>query len=290
MSTLPRSVLESSSTRAAVPRGRTGASGWLREPLLHFVLLGGLLFAADHYALRRAGDPDLIVVGPEVDSEAVESFEEARGRRPNDEELHALHRIWLDNEVLYREGLAMQLDKGDDAIRERVIFKALSVIDANVKLPPIDEAGLREWFEKHREKYDEPARFDFEEAVLPGVASEAQVRAFVDRLNKGTPGDAEAGLRVFKDRPYASLAQSYGDEFPEALQQAPAGEWRAQSTSGGWRAIRLEVFTPPRPAQFETLRGVVLQDWKDAVAAEQRSAAVRALAGKYTIRFASRPG
>ncbi len=57
-------------------------------------------------------------------------------------------RVWLDNEVLYREGLALQLDKGDTAIRERVIFKALSVIDASVKLPPVDESTLREWFER----------------------------------------------------------------------------------------------------------------------------------------------
>lgn len=289
MSSVPTSVVDSSPRSAAAPAPRVRLGGWLREPLLHFVLLGGLLFAVDHYALKRAGDPATIVVGPEVDSEAVEAFEEARGRKPNEEELRALHRIWLDNEVLYREGLAMQLDKGDDAIRERVIFKALSVIDANVKLPPIDEAQLRQWFESHRDKYDEPARFDFEEAVLAGDASEAAVRDFVELLDKGAPGDAKAGLRVFKNRPYPSLVQSYGEEFPKALEQAPAGEWRALHTREGWRAIRLTQLTPPQPAQFEALRGVVLQDWKDATASEQRSAAVRALARKYTIEFASRP-
>jgi hypothetical protein len=186
--------------------------------------------------------------------------------------------------VLYREGLALQVDKGDTAIRERVIFKALSVIDANVKLPTFDDALLRTWFESHRAKYDEPARYDFQEAVLSGDSSEAAVRTFVAALNAGTPGDAKAGLRVFKGRPHANLVQSYGPEFAKSLEESPAGEWRAQSTRDGWRAIRVDAATPPRPAAFEPLRGVVLQDWTDATLSEQRSTAVQALTKKYRLK------
>ena len=96
---------------------------------------------------------------------------------------------------------------------------------------------------------------------------------------------AKAGLRVFKSRPQASIVQSYGDEFAEALRQASTGVWQAMPTRDGWRAIRLESITPPKPADYETLRGVVLQDWKDATAAELRSAAVHALAKKYTLKI-----
>jgi hypothetical protein len=256
----------------------------LREPLLHFVVLGGLLFAADHFIAGRGDDPRVIVVGAEVDNEAKQLFRASRGREPSAEELEALRRVWLDNEVLYREGLALQVDRGDAAIRERVIFKALSVVDANVKRPPFDDQLLRGWFESHRAKYDEPVRFDFQEAVLAGDTSEAAVRSFVIALNSGLPGDARAGLRVFKGRPYANLVQSYGAEFARALEQSPAGEWRAQPTRDGWRAIRLDALGAPKPASFEALRGVVLQDWTDATLAEQRSAAVRLMAKKYTIR------
>lgn len=268
---------------------KSPAPDWLREPLLHFIVLGGLLFAIDHFVASRADDPHTIVVGPEVDKEAIEVFKESRGRSPNDAELKALHRVWLDNEVLYREGLALQVDKGDDAIRERVIFKALSVIDANVKLPNADDKTLQDWFNAHRDKYDEPARYDFEEAALSGDNDESAVRSFVTALNSGTPGDAQAGLRVFKGRPEANLAQSYGAEFPGTLADLPKGEWRAVKTRGGWRAMRLDSLTPPKPADFDVLRGVVLQDWKDAMASEQRTAAVRALAKKYKVIFTSAP-
>lgn len=258
--------------------------GWLREPLLHFVVLGVALFAIDHVVASRADDPRTIVVDAEVDKEARRLFKESRGHEPNVEELIALRNVWLDNEVLYREGLALRVDQGDTAIRERVIFKSLSVIDANVKLPPADDKVLRRWFDDHRAKYDEPGRFDFQEAVLAGERSEVAVRAFVEALNAGLPGDAKAGLQVFKGRPRGNLVQSYGSEFAKALEASPAGEWRAQPTRDGVRAIRLESISAPRPAVFEPLRGVVLQDWTDATAAEQRSAAVRALSKKYTVK------
>jgi len=258
---------------------------WLREPLLHFIVLGGSLFVVDHFVASKTDDSHSIVVTADVDREAVETFETARGRKPNPEELEALHRVWLDNEVLYREGLALQVDKGDTAIRERVIFKALSVVDSNVKLPPADDTLLRAWFEAHRDKYDEPARFDFEEAALSGSNSEATVREFVDALNKGTPGDAKAGLRVFKARPHSNLVDSYGAEFAKSLEASAPGTWQALQTRDGWRAMRLNAATPPKPAAYEVVRGMVLQDWSDATASEQRTAAVRALAKKYKISY-----
>jgi hypothetical protein len=187
--------------------------------------------------------------------------------------------------VLYREGLALQVDKGDPAIRERVIFKALSVIDSNVHLPRPDDQVLRAWFDGHRDRYDEPMRYDFEEAALSGDGSEAAVRAFVAELDGGTPGDAKAGLRVFKGRPHATLVESYGREFANALARAEPGTWQAMRTRDGWRAMRVDAITPARPAVFEALRGVVLHDWTDATAAEQRTAVVRALARKYTVRY-----
>ena len=257
---------------------------WLREPLLHFVLLGAALFLLDHWLVSRADDPRIIVVDARVDDEARAVFKAARGREPNREELYALRRVWLDNEVLYREGLAMQLDKGDKAIRERVIFKALSVVDAGTRLPAVDDEVLREWFESHRDKYDEPARYNFQEAVLGGEKSPAALQALMTALNSGKQGDLEADLRVFTGRPHENLVQSYGAEFAKALEQSKPGQWQLLEGRGGARVVRLESVAAAEPAQFERMRNRVLQDWTDATLAEQRSAAVKALAMKYTVK------
>ncbi|MEF7613250.1 peptidylprolyl isomerase [Aquincola sp. MAHUQ-54] len=282
----------SSSRTNAASAGRKAARGgstppvrWWREPLLHFLLLGGLLFAVDHVIVGRAEDPRTIVLAKDVDDEAKELFKASRGREPNADELNALRRTWLDNEVLYREGLAMQVDRGDDAIRERVIFKALSILETDIKQPPFDDALLRGWFEQHREKYDEPARYDFQEAVLSGDMTEAAATGFAHTLNTGAPGDSGAGLRVFKGRPHANIVQSYGEDFATALESTPPGEWRAIAGRDGWRVMQLTSTTPARPADFDTLRGVVLQDWTDAVMAQQRTDAVRKLAERYKIQI-----
>lgn len=280
----PRAASRQESPAPAAPRKALPA--WAREPLLHFVVLGALLFAIDKLVIGGgADDPHTIVVSAQVDNDATELFKASRGRAPNQQELAALRQVWLDNEVLYRQGMALQVDKGDAAIRERVIFKALSIVEANTKLPPFDDKVLRAWFESHRAKYDEPARFDFQEAVVSGDTTEAAVRAFVVALNAGTPGDAKAGLRVFKGRPLDNVVQSYGADFARALEQAAPGEWTAQPTRDGWRAIRVDVIASPKSAAYERLRGAVQQDWTDAVLSEQRSATVRALAKKYAVRI-----
>lgn len=257
---------------------------WLQEPLLHFAVLGALLFAADHFFVGRADDPRTIVVGNAVTSEAKNAFRTTRGRDPNAEELAALTSRWVDNEVLYREGMALQVDQGDTMIRDRVIFKALMLVESGLKLPPVDDATLRAWFETQRVRYDEPARYDFQEAVLAGDTSEAAARAFAQALNAGTPGDAKAGLRVFKGRPLENLAQSYGPGFAGALEEKPHGEWRAVSTRDGPRVMRLDALVAARPASFEALRNAVLADWTDATMAQLRTDAVRSRGKKYSVK------
>lgn len=261
-----------------VPRKR-----WLREPLLHFVLLGAALFGIDQVLASRADDPLAIVIDREVDAQARNVFEAARGRAPTPEERDALRQVWLDNEVLYREGLALQLDRGDSTIRDRVIFKALSVVEAGLKLPTFDDEVLRRWFEANRAKYDDPERYDFHEVALPR-ADETALRDLAARLNAGGSGDEDASLRVFTGRPHENIVQSYGAEFAAALEQATPEEWQVLASRDGPRLVQLARIVPPQPADFEVLRGVVLQDWTDATMADQRTSIVRALARKYTVR------
>jgi PPIC-type PPIASE domain len=258
----------------------------LREPLLHFVVLGALVFGADH--LRARDDPRTIVVGADVDRELRETYRSARGTDAGPAELTALRQRWIDNEVLYREGLALRVDQGDPAIRERVIFKALNVMEANLTLPRIDEAGLRAWFEAHRSTYDEPDRLDFLEAVLVGDASDELVRGFVKALNAGGQSEAKSGLRIFKGRPRANVLDSFGAEFTTALEGLPAKQWAALASKDGLRVVRLEGRAPGTAARFDDIRAKVLQDWKDSTMQNLRTVAVRELGRKYSVRYEER--
>src|SRR5690349_19642267 len=108
---------------------------WMREPLLHFIVLGAVLFAVDHIITGHTDDPHTIIVDASVDLPAREAFKKEHGRDPNADELRSLRREWLDSEVLYREGIAMRLDKGDPAIRARVIFKVRDLIESGLGTP-----------------------------------------------------------------------------------------------------------------------------------------------------------
>ena len=275
-----------------VPNTAPTRTQWWREPLLHFAVAGALLFGVDH--VRNANDEQsrIIRVSKDVDQEARAMFRNTLGRVPNDAEMQTLRARWVDNEVLYREGLAMRVDQGDATIRERVIFKALNVMQANLMLPPISEAGLRTWFDKHHAKYDEPDRFDFLEAVMVGKPQQAEINAFVTALNAGgaapdqAAGNTKSDLRVFSGRPRSNLLASYGAAFTASLEALTAGQWRALPSSDGVHVVRLEKKTLGQRASFESVRTTILDDWKDATMQDLRTAAVRELGKKYTVSMA----
>ena len=170
------------------------------------------------------------------------------------------------------------------AIRERVIFKALSVVEAGLEKPVVESDVVKKWFEANRQKYDEPPRFDFEEAVATGDTTEADARALAEKLNTGSGGDAGAGLRVFSGRPRGNVVQLYGETFARELESAEPGKWIVLKDKNRWRTLRLTSVKPGAAAQFEKIASAVAQDWVDATMAERRTAAVRELAKKYVIR------
>jgi hypothetical protein len=241
----------------------------LREPLLHFVLLGGLVFGAEHLFRAQKDDPSVIVVGPEVEEEARSIFRSAKGRDPSANEMQILRERWVDNEVLYREGLALRLEQGDQTLRERVIFKALNVIESNLRLPDVDEAALRAWFEAHRDDYDTPALYDFSEAV-PSDTDPATAESFAAALNSGAQVDVQSGLRIFQARPRNTIVPAFGAAFTDALDTLPLREWHVLPSSEGHRIVRLENRIAGEHVSFEQ---------------ELRTSAVRELAKKYRIQL-----
>ncbi len=258
----------------------------VREPLVHFVLAGAVLFGLDHVISAGRDNPKIIVLGAEVEKEAHDIFLGALGREPSEKEMTILRERWIDNEVLYREGLALRVDQGDPTIRERVIFKALEIMQANLALPKVDDQQLHAWFEKNREKYDEPARFDFLEAVTVGTLTPDAVNKFVAALNTGAKEEnsTQSGLRVFKARPRNTLVTSYGEPFTQALEKMPIGQWQALESREGLRVIRLEAKKAGEAVDYTSVQTKVYMDWKDDILQQQRTDAVRELGKKYTIK------
>jgi hypothetical protein len=259
---------------------------FVREPLTHFVVLGALILAADHWVLSERGDPQEIVITEKIYDGARAAFVSGMKREPTDAEMKVLTDRWVDNEVLYREGLALGMDRGDEAMKERVIFKVLTATQAGLAMPKIDEAGLRAWFETRRDRYDLPARFSFEEAVVAaGDATPEKLQKFVLALNTNKEPEVEAGLRIFKDRPRSNLIQSYGEPFADVLEKSAINAWVVLQTNEGPRAVRLTELTPGRAVSYDEIKETVYNDWKEFTSTQLTKSAIRDIGKKYRIRY-----
>ena len=96
-----------------------------KEPLLIFIVIAVVIFVGDYLISLTKEDPNAIVITPEIRQQVKQIYANSLKREPSDADMKILINRWIDNEVLYREGLALGLDKGDSSIRERVIYKAL---------------------------------------------------------------------------------------------------------------------------------------------------------------------
>lgn len=236
---------------------------------------------------ERSHDDDrasTIVVDGYLNHEVVHAWVKAQRRQPTRDELLSIHQVWIDNEVLYREG-SKGLPESAAPPREQAISRALTAIGAQLGPASPKDAELRSWFDGHRDKYEQPARFDFEDALLSGNSSEQAIRSLVDELNRGVPIEPQPSVRVFKGRPQSNLIQSYGAEAASALATSRVGSWLALRAGDGWRAMRLTARSPATTGSLDTRRDAVLRDWSEATLSERRNAAVRALWKKYKIEL-----
>src|ERR1041384_7745741 len=113
----------------------------IREPLLHFLLLGGLLFLAfGHGGPEPSGDTDIIVTAADIDRISA-AFAATWQRAPSDQELKGAIDDYVREEVLYRAGLALGLDKDDSIVRRRIHQKMEFFFEDTVGQP--DEAALQ---------------------------------------------------------------------------------------------------------------------------------------------------
>jgi len=137
----------------------------LKEPLLHFAVLGIVLFVL--YGLVSGGassGPDEIVVDAPRIAALAEGFERSWRRPPTASDLDGLIESYVRDEVLYREGLALGLDLDDAVIRQRIRLKMEVISDGPEG--DVTDADLQKWFDANRDLYATPARYDLRQVYF----------------------------------------------------------------------------------------------------------------------------
>ncbi len=256
----------------------------VREPLIHFLVIGALIFAAD-YVLHppAAKDDKVILVTKALRQSFIDNFDEDKERVPSDGELSNMIDAWVASEILYREGKAMGVDRGDVTIRDRIAYKLQVLVFSQVEVPRPTEEQLREWFEKNR------ARFDSAETVgfyftLP--TDEATARRELEEIEAQTESsDIQQRTRAVLARPVATLAGSFGEEFRDGLLASPIGKWTILQSKDGWHVVRLDSHRLDEKARFEEVAEQVDQMWRTDQSRIQAWEAVNRLKASYRVEY-----
>jgi peptidyl-prolyl cis-trans isomerase C len=261
---------------------------WLREPLLHFLLIGLVMFAV-YSALNPDSSQGDRLSRIELTADDLRQLEVAWAakwqRLPGPEELRHLVDAKVREEILYREGLALGLDKEDTIVKRRLAQKVefLSEDVSTMRDPGVKE--LRAWFKQNASRFALPSRVTFRHLYFSG--DRRGERSSIDATRAlaklaGRPADWPAAVNIadpfmyqsyYADRTPEYVANVFGTKFAQALSQLkPAASWQGPIESGfGWHLVWLESLTPGRVPGFEEVEQEIKNEWL----AEQRAAARR---------------
>jgi len=242
------------------------------EPVVHFLLLGALLFAAHRWL---AGDPRSIVVTPGLQRELARRFEDLRGRKPDASELSAELRQWERDEALYQEALRRRLDRDDPTVRTVLVDKMRALAAAEIRERAPSDEELAAWLAAHRDRYEAPLRYDFEYFEFPKAEGDASgalervERAIGDGANPTTVGRPLLGGNL-------TVADMRGRIAPELAARLPGlvpGQWQNIETDRDLLLARVKRTTGGLPNP-DVLRPRLVADWTFAT---QRDAVERLL-------------
>ena len=267
----------------------------LREPLLQFLLLGGALFLV-YQAVSPAPEapPNRIVVDARQVTRLAQQFERTWLRQPTRAELDGLIEDHITEEILYREALALGLEKNDLVIRRRLRQKMDFLNeDLGAQREP-SEGELQAYLDAHAEKFAAPPRTSFGHVYVKPESDRAAARGRAEdlrrRLDAGTVARDEAGdatllPRALENASTREIARAFGESFAAALEKLPAdGGWHGPlETEYGLHLVNVSTRDPGGPLPLSAVRPAVEREWAAAQRAAAKAQFYAALRSRYTI-------
>ena len=277
----------------------------LREPLLHFLLIGLALFAIYAYMHRgRMGIESSRQIALSIDDlrQMDLYFESQWHRQPTPQEFQAMIEDKVREEVLYREGLAMGLDKADEIVKRRMAQKMQFLAEDVAAAHEPSTTELKAWFDKNTKKFALPSRYSFRHLYFsPDKRGKNAQDDAVKALAKitGQPEDSKLAASLgdqfmfqdyYGDRTPEAIAKEFGPQFAVALEKLKPGSWQGPVESGyGWHLVYVDTVIPGRIPAFEEME----PDVKTAWLAEQKQTAWQKsyaeMRAKYTILLPGPP-
>ena len=249
----------------------------LHEPLLHFVLLGAAIFAVYTLVSPRIGGESGSIVITSGEVTAIElGFTRTWHRAPTREELAALLRDRVREEVYYREAIALGLDQDDTIIRRRLRQKLEFLTDDVVDQAPPTDADLQAYLTAHPDEFRGQPAFTFSHVYLnpdqrgaelgrDAAALLAELRRAGGESDVSALGDRFLLERSFTAAPSDEVAKQFGQPFSAKLGEVTPGQWHGPIESGhGLHLVFVSERTEGRVARLGDVRDAVARQWDNA--------------------------
>lgn len=270
----------------------TRLSRWLREPILHFALIGALLFFAYGRMNPGAVAGERIVVTQAIVDDLARQHQGRLMRAPSEQELATLVEAHIRDEILFREGVALGLDGDDPVIKRRVRQKFEIMSEEQMAGAAPTDAELSDYMVQNAARFTRPARVSFEQIFFDGSRTVPEVERTVAAAKGALASGADPARlgrptllpRTAEAAPVDLVARDFGTAFAELLVQMPQGEWVGPLASGlGVHLVRVSARTPAALPPLDDVRQQVAREWENARRERARSESYRKLRDRYDV-------
>ena len=263
----------------------------LGEPMLHFLIIGIALFGAYQWVSPGDSGWRRIVITQGVVDDLVTQHVAARGREPSTTELNRLIESYVHDEILYREGVKLGLERDDLVVKRRVRQKIEMIAEEDASTRAPTDADLSAYLTANQVRFVQPAILTFEQVFIGASTSGRGVVhavAVTRALRKGADPEELGKPTLLPHRitrtPADLVARDFGASFAAALETVQVGEWVGPiDSSFGAHYVRVSDRTPAVAPQLAAVRDHVVREWENERRQRARSAAYTKMRGDYQV-------
>ncbi len=274
-----------------------------KEPLLVFLLLGGAMFLLFQQVSNNVIPDSAEIIVTEGRIEALSlGFAKVWQRTPSAEEMDHLIQNYIREEILYREALAMGLDRDDPIVRRRMRQKMEFISEDIAKSNVPEEKELQAYLTTHKSEYRLPTQFSFRQIYFNsserGQAAHTDAMTLLATLQKPagkdidveTLGDSLMLKQTFRRAPERDIARDLGTQFLQSLRNLPTGSWQGPVQSGfGLHLVYIDERIDGEAPALKDVHEAVLRDWSSVKRKQTNEAFYEALRSRYTVTVEATP-
>ena len=276
--------------------GRNFLSGLLRDPLLHFLIAGALVFAIyDKFnPVQQSAETVAQIVLSKDDVFQLTKRMLAEGTIPDKRQLNELIEYKVNEEILFREALALGLHKNDDTVRRKVAGKMDFLIGDMTGLKEPASSELRILFDKDPARFSIPPRISLHQITFAADKPGARGRALaaLEKINGSTPNLANQYSSTAPcdfegsviERTTEELVKEHGSDFAKTVERLSPGTWQGPIWSErGWNIVFVHSIEPSQPKAFEEVLSRVTSAWLDERQRETKRTVLESMRAHYSV-------